>query len=140
MTGLMRRARHAAEADARQLRQAAEAGLVTLIDTCLALVAVFVLWVDPLGGVLLGAICILLGVGYRAYQSLRRRQSVLERIHDFTQAVDGHDQPDAVLRATLDAARVTMAARSATGGRATTIDPTVSVLRLSWVPSLPSPL
>ena len=29
----MRRARHAAEADARQLRQAAEAGLVTLIDT-----------------------------------------------------------------------------------------------------------
>ena len=34
MTGLMRRAaRHAAEADARQLRQAAEAGLVTLIDT-----------------------------------------------------------------------------------------------------------
>ena len=89
------------------------AALVTLIDTCLALVAVFVLWVDPLGGVLLGAICILLGVGYRAYQSLRRRQSVLERIHDFTQAVDGHDQPDAVLRATLDAARETMAARSA---------------------------
>jgi len=33
MTGLMRRARHAAEADARQLRQTAEAGLVTLIDT-----------------------------------------------------------------------------------------------------------
>ena len=33
MTGLMRRARHAAEADARQLRQAAEAGLITLIDT-----------------------------------------------------------------------------------------------------------
>jgi len=33
MTGLMRRARHAAEADARQLRQAAEVGLVTLIDT-----------------------------------------------------------------------------------------------------------
>jgi hypothetical protein len=33
MSGLMRRARHAAEADARQLRQAAEAGLVTLIDT-----------------------------------------------------------------------------------------------------------
>jgi TnpA family transposase len=33
MTGLMRRARHAAEADARQLRQAAEAGLVTLLDT-----------------------------------------------------------------------------------------------------------
>jgi hypothetical protein len=33
MTGLMRRARHAAEADARQLRQAAEAELVTLIDT-----------------------------------------------------------------------------------------------------------
>ena len=33
MTGLMRRARHAAEAEARQLRQAAEAGLVTLIDT-----------------------------------------------------------------------------------------------------------
>jgi hypothetical protein len=33
MTGLMRRARHAAEADARRLRQAAETGLVTLIDT-----------------------------------------------------------------------------------------------------------
>ncbi|MGO9552369.1 DUF4158 domain-containing protein, partial [Mycobacterium sp.] len=33
MTGPMRRARHAAEADARQLRQAAEVGLVTLIDT-----------------------------------------------------------------------------------------------------------
>jgi hypothetical protein len=33
MTGLMRRARHAAEAEARQLRQAAESGLVTLIDT-----------------------------------------------------------------------------------------------------------
>src|SRR5271166_153636 len=33
MTGLMRRARHAAEADARQLRQEAEVGLVTLIDT-----------------------------------------------------------------------------------------------------------
>ena len=33
ITGLMRRARHAAEADARQLRQAAEVGLVTLIDT-----------------------------------------------------------------------------------------------------------
>ena len=33
MTSLMRCARHAAEADARQLRQAAEAGLVTLIGT-----------------------------------------------------------------------------------------------------------
>ena len=39
MTGLMRRARHAAEADARQLRQAAEAGLVTLIDTGEAVLA-----------------------------------------------------------------------------------------------------
>ena len=39
MTSLMRRARHAAEADARQLRQAAEAGLVTLIDTGEAVLA-----------------------------------------------------------------------------------------------------
>ena len=39
MTGLMRRARHAAEADARQLRQAAEVGLVTLIDTGEAVLA-----------------------------------------------------------------------------------------------------
>ena len=39
MTGLMRRARHAAEAEARQLRQATEAGLVTLIDTGEAVLA-----------------------------------------------------------------------------------------------------
>jgi hypothetical protein len=39
MTGLMRRARHAAEADARQLRQAGEAGLITLIDTGEAVLA-----------------------------------------------------------------------------------------------------
>ncbi len=39
MTGLMRRARHAAETDARHLRQAAEAGLVTLIDTGEAVLA-----------------------------------------------------------------------------------------------------
>src|SRR5271157_4747993 len=39
MTGLMRRARHAAEAEARRLRRAAEDGLVTLLDTGKAVLA-----------------------------------------------------------------------------------------------------
>ena len=39
MTGLMRRARHAAEAEARQTRQSAEAGLLTLVDTGEAVLA-----------------------------------------------------------------------------------------------------
>ena len=39
MTGLMRRARHAAETEARQMRQSAEAGLLTLVDTGEAVLA-----------------------------------------------------------------------------------------------------
>ncbi|MFL5335734.1 MAG: Tn3 family transposase [Geminicoccaceae bacterium] len=39
MTGLMRRARHAAEAEARRLRRAAEDGLTTLLDTGKAVLA-----------------------------------------------------------------------------------------------------
>jgi TnpA family transposase len=39
MTGLMRRARHAAEAEARRLRRAAEDGLATLLDTGKAVLA-----------------------------------------------------------------------------------------------------
>ena len=39
MTGLMRRARHAAEAEARRLRRAAEDGLLTLVDTGKAVLA-----------------------------------------------------------------------------------------------------
>jgi len=39
MTGLMRRARHAAETEAKRLRRAAEDGLVTLLDTGRAVLA-----------------------------------------------------------------------------------------------------
>jgi len=86
--------------------------IVTVTNCCLSLVTVSVLWIDWVGGILLVALCLLLGFGYQAHQRLRRRQSVLERIHDFTQAVDGHTDVDGVISATLKAARETMAAGS----------------------------
>jgi len=87
--------------------------LVTFINTCLSLITVCVLWIDPLGGALLVAVCVVLGLGYRSYQSLRQRQTVLERIYDFTQAVDGHHDLQGVVGASLGAARETMAAEVA---------------------------
>ncbi len=97
--------------DRRAMRTLVPASaLVTLTNCSLSLIAVCVLWVDPLGALLLAGVCGVLGVGYRSFQEQRRRQSVLERMHDFTQAVDAHTEVGAVVSATLHAARETMAA------------------------------
>ncbi len=88
------------------------AALVSFTNTCLALIAVVVLWVDPLGGVLLAGVCAVVGTGYEVHQRLRRRAAVLGRIHDFTQALDGHNDMDGVLTATLDKARDILGAQS----------------------------
>ena len=82
--------------------------LVTIVNSCLGLVTICVLWIDSLGGVFLAALTVVLGLGYRAHQRLRVRQSVLERIHDFTQAVDGHLDVQSLVGATLGACRDTM--------------------------------
>jgi diguanylate cyclase (GGDEF)-like protein len=86
--------------------------LVSLTNTCVALVAVLVLWTDWLGGILLAGVCVVLGLGYQTYRRLRRRADVLARIHDFTRALDGHNDMDGVLTATLDNAREILGARS----------------------------
>ena len=79
--------------------------LVSFTNTCLALIAVLVLWTDPLGGILLAGVCVVLGTGYQLHQRLRRRAAVLARVHDFTQALDGHNDMEGVLTATLDNTR-----------------------------------
>jgi diguanylate cyclase (GGDEF)-like protein len=86
--------------------------LVTLNNACVALIAVMVLWSDPLAGVLLAGVCVVLGVGYQVHRRLRRRSAVLARIHDFTRALDGHNDVDGVLAATLDNAREILGAWS----------------------------
>jgi diguanylate cyclase (GGDEF)-like protein len=86
--------------------------LVNFTNGCVALIAVVVLWTDWLGGVLLAAVCGVLGIGYQTHQRLRRRATVLARIHDFTQALDGHNDMDGVLTATLENARSAVGAGS----------------------------
>jgi len=88
------------------------AGAISFANTCIALIAVLVLWADPLGGALLAAVCLILGMGYQAHQRLRRRSEILGRIHDFTQALDGQTAMDGLLRATLDNAREILGART----------------------------
>ena len=84
--------------------------VVTFTNCSLSLISLSVLWIDPLGGLLLAGVCLVAGLGYRTFQDQRERQSVLERIYDFTQAVTGHTDGAAVVSATLSAARDTMAA------------------------------
>ena len=85
----------------------------TLVNSSLGILTICVLWVDPWGGFILVAITTMLGAGYRAHQQLRSRQWVLERIHDFTQAVDGHTDLVGVIGATLATIRQTMDAAGA---------------------------
>jgi diguanylate cyclase (GGDEF)-like protein len=94
------------------VRSIPAAAVISFANTCVALIAIVVLWTDPLGGILLAAVCVILGTGYRAHQSLRRRAAILSRIHDFTQALDGHSHMDGLLKATLDSCRENLGARS----------------------------
>jgi diguanylate cyclase (GGDEF)-like protein len=101
-----------AEGAAKFVRSVPVAALISFTNTCLALIAVLVLWSDALAGVLLVGVCVVLGTGYQAHQRLRRRAGILSRIHDFTQALDGQSGMEGLRQATLDAARVILGARS----------------------------
>jgi diguanylate cyclase (GGDEF)-like protein len=94
------------------VRSVPVAALVSFTNTCIALIAVLVLWTDALAGVLLAAVCAVIGTGYQVHQRLRRKASILGRIHDFTQALDGQAGMEDLRRATLDSARVILGARS----------------------------
>ena len=118
--------------------------LVSFTNTCLALIAVLVLWTDPLGGILLAGVCVVLGTGYQLHQRLRRRAAVLARVHDFTQALDGHNDMEGVLTATLDNTRDILGAhaselwlRQGSGWlHYTSTDESVQVHTADWPPRL----
>ncbi|HVM64568.1 MAG TPA: bifunctional diguanylate cyclase/phosphodiesterase [Acidimicrobiales bacterium] len=98
-----------------------------LFNTCLALVAVTVLWVDARGAVLLVVIGSVLCLAYRAYASLRQRHASLELLHEFTQAIRASGDAEQIVADVLRQARRMLRAETAElallpGGRSAGID------------------
>lgn len=89
-----------------QLKAVVGVALVgALFNACVALVAVTVLWVDPVGAVLLVPIGVILCIAYRAYASLRQRHASLEALYHFTQAVRGSGDAEQIVAGVLAQAR-----------------------------------
>ncbi len=84
-----------------------------LFNSCLALVAVTVLWVDRGGAALLVVIGLALGLAYRAYASLRQRHANLELLHEFTQAIRVSGEAEAIVADVLHQARRMLRAETA---------------------------
>jgi diguanylate cyclase (GGDEF)-like protein len=100
------------------LAQLAAAGGVAftsaVFNTCLALMAVTVLWVDPNGG---AAVLVVVGAGlglaYRSYASLRQRHAGLELLHEFTQAIRASGDAEQIVADVLRQARRMLRAETA---------------------------
>jgi diguanylate cyclase (GGDEF)-like protein len=84
--------------------------VVPLAGTCLALAAVTLLHGDPPSALLLVAIVAAIVVAYRAYAALSQRYSNLQRLYEFTGAVQGLETTDDPVPPILDAARAVMRA------------------------------
>jgi diguanylate cyclase (GGDEF)-like protein len=84
-----------------------------VFNTCLALIAATVLWVDGRGAVLLGVIGVVLCLAYRAYASLRQRHASLELLHEFTQAIRASGDAEQIVDDVLRQARRMLRAETA---------------------------
>ncbi|MDQ1533929.1 MAG: hypothetical protein QOF28_1690, partial [Actinomycetota bacterium] len=84
-----------------------------LFNSCVALVAVTVLWVDAWAALLLVPIAVIVWLAYRAYASLRQRHATLELLYQFTQAVSGSGNADQIVAEVLIQARQLMRAEVA---------------------------
>ena len=81
------------------------AGLVALANTSLALLAVTVLWLDPVAVGLLAVPLITLFVAYRAYVSEREKHERLELLYQSSRILQHSPELDRALVALLDHAR-----------------------------------
>ncbi len=81
------------------------AGLVALANTSLALLAVTILWVEPVALCLLAVPLITLFVAYRAYVSEREKHERLELLYQSSRILQHSPELDRALVALLDHAR-----------------------------------
>jgi hypothetical protein len=84
-----------------------------LFNTCLALIAATVLWVDGRGAVLLAVIGVVPCLAYRGYASLRQRHASLELLHEFTQAIRASGDAEQIVDDVLRQARRMLRAETA---------------------------
>ena len=84
-----------------------------LLNATLALVAVLVLRVNPVAGVLLGVVAVVMTVAQRAYNRLLRRHADLGQLFAFTQTVGAADSSDEMVARLLAQARDLLRAESA---------------------------
>ena len=80
-------------------------GLVALANTSLALLAVTILWIDPVALSLLAVPLITLFVAYRAYVSEREKHERLELLYQSSRILQHSPELDRALVALLDHAR-----------------------------------
>ena len=80
-------------------------GLVALANTSLALLAVTILWIDPVALGLLAVPLITLFVAYRAYVSEREKHERLELLYQSSRILQHSPELDRALVALLDHAR-----------------------------------
>jgi diguanylate cyclase (GGDEF)-like protein len=102
-------------ADAGEMPRTVGLGqLTTAINTTLALVAMLVLGRDVRAAGLLAVVIALVVAAYRGYAMQEQARSRLEAIQEFTRAVGGRFDVEAVLRLVLEHAQATLHAEQAT--------------------------
>jgi hypothetical protein len=86
---------------------------IALSIACFAVVAAYALQRDGRSAVFLGACAVVLVVLYRAFAALQERHLGLERLYDFSQAVNGSASADLALRRILEQLRAVAKADTA---------------------------
>jgi diguanylate cyclase (GGDEF)-like protein len=91
---------------ARAIRRLVTANVtVSIVNGCVALVAVQVLWVSPRAGWLLLVVSAILYVGYRSYARLQQKHDDLELLYDFTRRTGTALQVDSAMKELLSQVR-----------------------------------
>jgi diguanylate cyclase (GGDEF)-like protein len=78
---------------------------VAVLNVAVAMVAVVLLWVNPLAVLPFLPIAVVLGFGYRSHSGLRRRHRDLEEIYRFSRALVSLTDTDEVVHAVLSEAK-----------------------------------
>ncbi|MCU1377695.1 MAG: putative Diguanylate cyclase/phosphodiesterase [Acidimicrobiales bacterium] len=82
--------------------------IVATTNSCVALVAVAVLWVNPKAGWLLLVVAAILFVAYRSYARLQQKHDDLELLYDFTRRTGRALQVDSAMRELLGQIRAVL--------------------------------
>lgn len=82
--------------------------LAPVANTSTALCITILLWYEPAGVVLMGAIVAVIVMAYRGYVGLRARYANLTKLYEFTELTQRGGDADHAIAALLDAARTVM--------------------------------